>query len=463
MNKEFKDKISGFLKENGYSGTITKQVLEVLDNGIAISKIEDVTEAVGAYKRFLEVMRKMGPLEPELEKFANNSALEITESNGKVEREDYIKSLAHILAIAFKKQFTEEELKEDPSKNVIRHGHELLKVMTRRHLNNKQLYIFSEKDTIEKQKDLDLFNKKISQILENNKTKDPDTPSQALDIPTFIEDRIPEETLQLITRDFSINELKALQAINGIVNKAISENSIKYIDEIDSAVMNFTISEYYDLFGLTKKKEKDGKMRYGGRAREQAKRALLELHNREFVLPYEYRTEDKNIRKTVRGIRIRRLVDIKNIEKTEEYNKSTHKTKVSDSLKVVIDGVFLKGLQRNYFNVPKYLNKDIVKALGGKRVSPAIQFFIVNLLAYAQKSTSDKIEMKYDTMISVMRLEKYVESRQKSRIRDRFNQAFQCAIELGIIINYEETVNNWGEQKYIFHINDSYFKERSWR
>ena len=227
--------------------------------------------------------------------------------------------------------------------------------------------------------------------------------------------------------------------------------------------MNFTISEYYDLFGLTKKKEKDGKMRYGGRAREQAKRALLELHNREFVLPYEYRTEDKNIRKTVRGIRIRRLVDIKNIEKTEEYNKSTNKTKVSDSLKVVIDGVFLKGLQRNYFNVPKYLNKDIVKALGGKRVSPAIQFFIVNLLAYAQKSTSDKIEMKYDTMISVMRLEKYVESRQKSRIRDRFNQAFQCAIELGIIINYEETVNNWGEQKYIFHINDSYFKERSWR
>ncbi|WP_020530135.1 hypothetical protein [Flexithrix dorotheae] len=463
MDKSFKTNIGDFLKENGYSTTITKQVLEVLDNGISVSKMEDVTEAVGAYKRFLEVMRKMGPLEPELEKFANSDALKLNGEKEKSDKEDYIKSLAHILAIAFKKQFSEEELKEDPSKNVIRHGHELLKVMTRRHLNDKQLSIFSEKDTIEKQKDLDLFNKKITQILENNKVQDPNNPKQSLDLPTFIEERIPDDTLQLITRDFSINELKALQAVNGIVNKAVSENSIKYVDELDSAIMNFTLSEYYDLFGLTKKKEKDGKMRYGGRAREQAKKALLELHNREFVLPYEYRTENKNVRKTIRGIRIRRLIDIKNIEKTEEYNKSTNKTKVSDSLKVVIDGVFLKGLQRNYFNVPKYLNKDIVKALGGKRVSPAIQFFIVNLLAYAQKNTNEKIEMKYDTMISVMRLEKYVESRQKSRILDRFNQAFQCAIELGIITKYEETVNNWGEQKYIFHINDSYFKDRSWR
>jgi|GEM_PF-3799805 len=463
MDKAFKDKIGGFLEENGYSSTITKQVLEVLDNGIAVSKIDDVTEAVGAYKHFLEVMRKMGPLEPELEKFASSEESLLKEKGNNTNKEDYIKSLAHILAIAFKKQFTEEELKEDPSKNVIRHGHELLKVMTRRHLNNKQLYIFSEKDTVEKQKDLDLFNKKITQILEDNKKKEPGEPSQALDIPTFIEDRLPEETLQLITRDFSINELKALQAINGIVNKSISENNIKYVDEIDSAIMNFTLSEYYDLFGLTKKKEKDGKMRYGGRAREQAKKALLELHNREFVLPYEYKEENKDIRKTVKGIRIRRLVDIKNIEKTEEYNKNTNKTKVSDSLKVVIDGVFLKGLKRNYFNVPKYLNKDIVKALGGKRVSPAIQFFIVNLLAYAQKSPKNKIEMKYDTMVSVMRLEKYVESRQKSRIKDRFNQAIKCAKELGIISKHEETVNNWGEQKYIFHINNNYFKERSWR
>ena len=67
MDKAFKDKIGGFLEENGYSSTITKQVLEVLDNGIAVSKIDDVTEAVGAYKHFLEVMRKMGPLEPVLE------------------------------------------------------------------------------------------------------------------------------------------------------------------------------------------------------------------------------------------------------------------------------------------------------------------------------------------------------------------------------------------------------------
>lgn len=462
MNREFKNKIGEFLRENGYSETISEQVLNVLEDGVAISKIDEVTEAVGAYKHFLEVMRKMGPLEPELEKFAATEA-SMFNNGEKTNKEDYIKSLAHILAIAFKKQFTEEELKESPSKNVIRHGHELLKVMTRRHLNNKQLYLFSEKDTIERQKDLDLFNKKISQILENNKKKDPSEPSQALDIPTFIESRLPEETLQIITRDFSINELKALQAINGLVNKSISDNSIKYVDEIDSAIMNFTLSEFYDLFGLTKKKEKDGKMRYGGRAREQAKKALLELHNREFVLPYEYRQENKDIRKTVKGIRIRRLVDIKNIEKTEEYNKNTNKTKVSDSLKVVIDGVFLKGLQRNYFNVPKYLNKDIVKALGGKRVSPAIQFFIVNLLAYAQKSPKNKIEMKYDTMISVMRLEKYVESRQKQRIRDRFDQAITCAKELGIITEHEQTMNNWGEQKFIFHINNEYFKERSWR
>ena len=169
MDKAFKDKIGGFLVENGYSSTITKQVLEVLENGIAVSKIDDVTEAVGAYKHFLEVMRKMGPLEPELEKFASSEESLLKKKGNNTNKEDYIKSLAHILAIAFKKQFTEEELKEDPSKNVIRHGHELLKVMTRRHLNNKQLYIFSEKDTVEKQKDLDLFNIKITQILEDYK------------------------------------------------------------------------------------------------------------------------------------------------------------------------------------------------------------------------------------------------------------------------------------------------------
>jgi hypothetical protein len=307
-----------------------------------------------------------------------------------------------------------------------------------------------------------LFNKKINEILAYNKQQPDKSITQVLDLPTFIEEKIPPDTLKQITRDFSINELKALHAINGLINKAVSEKKIKYVDELDSAILHFDLSEYYELFGLTKKMEKDGKMRYGGRSREQAKKALLELHNREFVVPYEYETESKKLRKKTRGVRIRRLIDIKSFEQTEEYNKITKKTTVSDNMQIVVDGIFLKGLQRNYFNIPKYLNKEIVRAQGGKRSSPAIQFFILNLYAYAQKVNQEKIEMKLDTLITIMRLENYLISRQKARIEERIQQAISCAIDMGILKSYEETVTNWGERKFIFFINEDYFRDRNW-
>jgi hypothetical protein len=453
MNIELDHQVRGYLRASGYSNTIIDEVVDILTKDISIQSVDDINEVINNYKNLLDSISKIAPLDSDMKKFVENIRLQRDASDGEMGFEDYVKSLAHIVAISLKEQ----------SKTVVRQGHELLKVITRRHLNYKQLSIFSDEDSLEKQKEIELFNKKINEILAYNKEQADKSITQVIDLPTFIEEKIPPDTLKQITRDFSINELKALHAINGLINKSVAEKKIKYVDELDSAILNFDLSEYYELFGLTKKMEKDGKMRYGGRSREQAKKALLELHNREFVMPYEYEVENKKTKKRTRGVKIRRLIDIKSFEQTEEYDKETFRTTVSDNMQIIVDGIFLKGLQRNYFNVPKYLNREIVRALGGKRASPAIQFFIMNLYAYAQKVNSEQIEMKIDTLISVMRLENYLASRQKARIEERINQAITCAIDMGILKSYEETSTTWGERKFVFYLNEAYFKERSWR
>ncbi|WP_020528083.1 hypothetical protein [Flexithrix dorotheae] len=471
MDKKLEKKIKDYLYERGYHQALVNQVIKALTQEDAIKQAEFLNRIIGELKNFYNVLAQEQDLVLERDgKFIKSTEKEISQAlslqsemlktglnkfkeSGSVELFNYFSNdqillFSHIIAEYLKQSITP----------VIRHGHELFKVYARKQLNGKQLSIFSAEQTPRKVQETELFNKKIDELLTSNQAKNPSSISRAIDLPPIFENNMPSDVLQQVSRDFSENEVKSIHAIVGLVNKAIATKDIEYVKNLDLVVLEFDLGEYYNLYGLVKKKEKDGKFRFDTRAQDRAKQGLLELHNREFILPNEKTVVSKKSTKTIREINIKKLVDIKGIKIVEEQKTGHEKIILSNSMKLTLDGVFLRDLQKNYFKLPKYLNKEIVDAMGGKRISPAIQLFVVNLFAHAQKAQTNTIEQNYETLIPIMRLENYAKNGRKGIIKKRISQGIECAMKIGILKNFEEGRNKWGGLKYIFHVNLDYFK-----
>ncbi len=411
------------LKQQGFTKQLVNRTLkEIIDDKGAIKKPEDLDP---------EILSEIQNLEKE----AQNTFKTAFEGD----RKELILFAHFVSALLLEKD-----------KGVIRTGHELWKVINRRQFSDDQLtQLLREVDSANKNS-FGLSRQFDQLILENEQLSKAGGQPKVIDLHPEIEQKLPGNFSTEITRDFSENEIKSLHAIIGLFNQAKQEDRMTHIKEYDEWTLEFEMSHYYELFGLPKKEEKDGYTRFDTRGQNRARAGLVELSNRKFIIPEEYDKGDVHVKK----IKIRSLIDIKEIsEHTHHKGKSYQEIAKTKHIKISIDGIFLKDFEHNFFKLPIDLNKQIAQALGVKRVSSAVQFFIVNLYALSQQSSTDVIEQSYQSMIETMRLEKAFKQRRKKRVQERIDQAIECAFELGVISKFETfKIEGKKEPSYRFHL-----------
>ncbi len=323
---------------------------------------------------------------------------------------------------------------QEKDKGIIRTGHELWKVINRRQFSDEQLTQLLREVDPTSNHHFGLGQQFDQLIKENEQLSKAGGQAKVIDLHPEIEKRLPGNFSTQLTRDFSENEVKSLHAIIGIFNQAKERETMTYIREYDEWTLEFEMSQYYEFFGLPKKEEKDGYARFDTRGQNRARTGLVELSNRKFIIPEEYNQGDVHVKK----LKIRSLIDIKEIsEHTKHQGKAYQAIAKTKHIKISIDGIFLKDFEQNFFRLPIDLNKQIAQTLGVKRVSSAVQFFIINLYALAEQSSSGIVEQTFESLIETMRLEKAYQQRRKKRVQERIDQAIACAIDLGVITKYE--------------------------
>lgn len=297
------------------------------------------------------------------------------------------------------------------------------------------------------------LNKKKSKLLEEKKNEG---------IKIKNKDKIMR-SINVGDTEFSVNEQRALTALVILIDRALSRNEIEFINKANKAFLKVKTTEYYEAFGLTKiPKGKDKKLRYSGGDVEQAKLGLFELMEKWFMIQYTEQSEENNKRKTIEHKYAAPLISASSVEqiKEEEVDLKTKQSRVIENgyLNLFVDRVFFNGLDKKFFFIPAEMNKEIRKALKGKRSpSPAIGHF-VKYLHYLRSNlkggrSNNKTEVTYTKLIEILHLRNYHKQGKRKRINDRINECFEVGQKLGLLNRVELDVTAHGYPKYILYFH----------
>ena len=97
----------------------------------------------------------------------------------------------------------------------------------------------------------------------------------------------------------------------------------------------------------------------------------------------------------------------------------------------------------------------IIAAGGHRFVTEAMN----TLRDYMLRELSSKrfiVEVNAERLAYILKLEKYIKSRQKKRVQKRINDAIQAIKSLGLLSSVELVTGSAGQTKYIFELNPEF-------
>lgn len=320
---------------------------------------------------------------------------------------------------------------------VLHYPNKLLKIETRQQF--KQLSLFDENGNL-KSEFAENINKSIDKILHLNE-KDG---KYSIEFPNDIDKILPDDIKSKVTKELTAAEVRVLTAVVGMVQRAKMEGSLKFYEEIERAYFTFNLSDLYESAGA---KKNSGK--YNPKQKEQIREALLSLHKKEFIVPNRY--YDNKKKNWVQRISIFPLLQIHEVEQLENFAN----TKKGVKFKITVADFFIgyeKEKRQNYFNIPSDLNQRLRRITRG-RPNAGVELFLKYLYQAVHCSKNDTIEYNYNSLVDIMRLDKYIANNNHKRIRPAIEKAFEAAIKLGIIKTWLETKNKWGSVKFVLEVN----------
>jgi len=283
-----------------------------------------------------------------------------------------------------------------------------------------------------------------------------------------LKEKAKENNIEVRGIELTTNQEKALHAIqtflsrtnykgNAEGSKCKGENSFKFTGYLPA--IKFTPAEYLEAFGLKKIKTKRGFMEFSGGEREEALKALSELHNKQFLFIYT-----RKYWITEKGKREERFDVIKTtsplIKITEGYIGLTREEKDSlisgtggqEKLRIIAvepSPILVQDIDSYFVLKPANYKQEIDILV--KKPSKFIYLFIDYLMTETElkrrKNDRLTIKIKEETLAYKLRMDSYIKTRNWKRIRGILKKCFSIATELKYINSYME------EEKYTGGLN----------
>ena len=223
------------------------------------------------------------------------------------------------------------------------------------------------------------------------------------------------------------------------------------LNEEKLAVLEFKSTDYFDLFGVTKKKTKRGYMEYSNNQKKKALEALKELSEKLFLIDYESKIYGSIEKKSS----IAPL--ILSIEESKKGFTDDKRVKV---YRVVLHPV-LTDNTGNYFML---INKDFyseIKGLGKK--SKYFARFLRYLIFINRAANTDKKEFKIKMkgLARKLQMENYIKNRNWASLKNEIIKYFELAEKLGYLVDFDLYKNKDNEDVITYTINKNkyYIKE----
>lgn len=273
--------------------------------------------------------------------------------------------------------------------------------------------------------------------------------------------KVEEYNIKIVGVDFTVSQNKALFTLQTLLNKTDQKgvsyekapsNSFDYRGYIPT--LNFTISEYLDVYGVGKRQSKKrGYGVYHANEREEAIKALRSLSENRYLLYYGKKYFDKKTNEArYKLIRvIKQLITIPeeydDLTKTEydilREGKDTPETnKKLTRLAVELSPIFVDQIENHYVLKPANIYEELkIKA---PRASKFTYRFIDYLFATVAKRNSKYksnkywiIDINYMKLARTLKMYSWINSRNWKQIRGGLNKCYETAKNLGYLTKYE--------------------------
>ena len=273
------------------------------------------------------------------------------------------------------------------------------------------------------------------------------------------EELIKTEKIDIVGMNLSVAEDNSLFAIQSLM----SDNDYRptWTDEATGKVgFAFTVPAYLDACGVSKKKNKSGKMEYDVNGRRAHLSALEQLSRRTFIIVYGSKPDKKGDRWEMRSVEILfKLHTLVKVTKTgREYVQGYAITDYDHSLGLDIVDYFLL--------MPRGI-KNQIRQLTGRGHTRGHDRFISNIftdanekrrLEAAGKSPDWTIEFSHSTILSRPEFAAMAAKRNYSMIWKQWRAYCELGVQMGYIEKVE-TVNGKKEKKDIIKLNRQKFCE----
>lgn len=322
----------------------------------------------------------------------------------------------------------------------LRYPNNLLKIETGQQA--EQLNLFGENGSM-KPENASIVNRSIEKVLELNKKSEN---LYAIEFPYEIESKLEPKIRKKITKELTGSDIRMFTTVLALAQLAIKNNELYFFEKTNQAYFEFTLDAFYEYAGL--KKSRHGN--YSKDKKKTVEDALLRLHRKEFLVPYQY--EDK--KKTVNGFNIVPLLQIHGVENWEMKQNRAKK----QVYKLTVSGVFFNIHQKEeytYFNLPGDLNKKLREVNTGRPII-GIELFIKSLYQVIHCSKKPIAEYTHNRLIEIMKLS----DQRKSRVDSTIIKAFETAQKLDIIKGYKKEKSH-RSLKYIIDLNFKKMKKEA--
>lgn len=280
--------------------------------------------------------------------------------------------------------------------------------------------------------------------------------------------------------DLTVSQAKALHAIQAFLSKEdyrgyeqieieIYSSPIQGSKKYTAPKLKFKAPEYLDLYGVTKKVTARGYMEYNRNERDEALKALRELH--EVYHPIFYKRNYYTEKGEERVDKIKLVKPLITI--IEGYRGLT---KLEDSLTdsgeevekklefVVIPSPIVVDQIDNYF-VLKHINylEEIKKVV--PKSSKFVFRFIDYLYAEAELRRRKKeklvIKINYEKLAYRLRMKALIETRQNKRVKKILSDCYKTALSLGYLKEEVRTVTGVTNEHELIILNpDKFYKPK---
>lgn len=268
--------------------------------------------------------------------------------------------------------------------------------------------------------------------------------------------RDPEEVesalLEITGLDLSIGEERALEAVQILLDQTNYEGNVGR----DNAIL-ISVAEYYEAYGLERKKRSDNRSRHSSRQHTLAMEDLRSLASKVKSLIF-WENGKKNSRILRYTGTLINLTEITSTLQEEDY-LSSNLNEIVDKrvsmLQIEPSEMILYCITSFFILKEKHLYNRIKAWYAEKRsarasITPAAMHFFSWL---AMKNRSE-VEIMEEKLIERLRLNTYREKVGWPKCRERLETIFQCAQDLGYLIEWR---TGWAmlssKRKYTFLLN----------